>query len=312
MRRIPILTLMTAALLVGVLVLYAITYRVRFSEAAVKVRFGQASESSVVRDPGLYWKWPAPVEFVKTFDLRLRVLDTPDTEVKTLDGQNVLVSVFALWRIADPLLFYQRVENERRAEDLMRNRVGEARTTALGQHEMVDLANLDAERVEKKYEELQARMLTLSRAAVRSDYGIDLVDIRVRRISLPPETTNAVQQAMTQEREAKATGYREEGKAAAVTIREGAMAKAASIRAFAESEARRIEIAGEEAGARYLAQIPEEDAEFFLWLRWLEALEAAFKNKATIFLDSRQDIMQRFMQPLAPKQAPAGGETNAP
>jgi membrane protease subunit HflC len=125
MKRIPLPTVVTATVLVVILVVYSITYQVRFSESVVKVRFGKPRK--VISEPGLKLKWPYPIETVKHYDTRLRVLDTPETEIKTRDSQNVIVGCFAIWRITDPLLFYKRVPVERTAEDKLRDRINESR-----------------------------------------------------------------------------------------------------------------------------------------------------------------------------------------
>ena len=82
MKRIPIPSMITAIVIILILVIYSITYQVRFSEAVVKVRFGKPR--AVIDEPGLELKWPAPIETVRHYDTRLRVLDTPETEKTTV------------------------------------------------------------------------------------------------------------------------------------------------------------------------------------------------------------------------------------
>lgn len=308
MNRLPLPTILVGALLVLVLLLYGITFQVRFNQEVVKIRLGKADENSVIREPGLYFKWPPPIEVIRTFDRRLHVLDTPDTEVKTRDGVQLLVSCYAVWSIADPRLFYIRANDEKRAEEPLRSRVAEARNTAISQFEMGDLTNLDAQRVEASYEALQQRMLEIAAPKVLEDYGVRLVQVRVRRISLPAETTTAVQQAMIQERQRLATQYREEGKAQAETIKARAESAAKQIAEFTKSKAAEIESAGTQAMTRLYAQIAPEDKDLFLFLRRLEALEASLKNKATIFLDSNSSLFDWFNT----ADVNPGGEPGAP
>ncbi len=313
-HRIPVPTVLTATALVLVFVVYWVTFQVRFSEAAVRIRFGQADEASVIdgRDPaqvGLHLKWPPPVEFVRKFDLRLRVLETLDTELKTRDGQNLIVSAYALWRVKDPLLYAKRVPSDERAAEQLRVRLKETQSVVLGRHAITELVNLDREVVSRSHEAIRSEMLAHAGPGVLQDYGIELVDVGLRRISLPAEATAKVQEAMIQERNRLAARFEAEGRSIADAIKARAEQVKSSLLAFAERKAKEIESAGVQASTRIFAQIDERDQEFFLWLRWLEALEVALKTKTTIFLDWSTDLFENFHRPFRPGggAVPAGG-----
>ncbi|MBU0616695.1 MAG: protease modulator HflC [Planctomycetes bacterium] len=295
MKRIPIPTVITGIVLVLILVIYSITYQVRFSEAVVKVRFGKPKD--VVTDPGLKLKWPYPIETVRNYDTRLRVLDTPETEIKTVDAQNVIVGCFAIWRIEDPLLFSISVPAERTAEDKLRDRINESRAKIIGQHSWSDFVNLDSELVAGSYEQIESEILQDCASGILSDYGVELRRVGVRRISLPEETTSSVQKSMQQERNRMAARYREEGESLKEAIIARADSQSRQILAFAERKAKEIEAAGVKASERIFEQIPQEDTEFFVYLRRLEALEAAFKQGATIFLDADSEVFEWFVKP---------------
>lgn len=312
-KRIPILSVLTATALVLVFVVYWVTFQVRFSEAVVRIRFGQADESSVIdgRDParvGLHFKWPPPVEFVRKFDMRLRVLETLDTELKTRDGQNLIVSSYALWRIRNPLLYAKRVASDERAPELLRVRLKEAQSVVLGRHAITELVNLDREVVSQSHEVIRSEMLAHAGPGVLLDYGIELVDVGLRRISLPAEATAKVQEAMIQERNRLAARFEAEGRSIADAIRARAEQVKNSLLAFAERKAKEIESAGVQASTRIFGQIDEQDQEFFLWLRRLEALEVSLKTKTTIFLDWSTDLFEDFHRPFRPGEeaAPSG------
>jgi membrane protease subunit HflC len=295
MKRIPIPTVIAAIVLVVILVVYSITYEVRFSESVVKIRFGEAQEA--ISTPGLKFKWPRPIETVKHYDTRLRVLDTVETEIKTSDGQNVIVGCFAIWRIVDPLLFSISVPVERTAEDKLRDRINESRAKVIGQHPWSDFVNLDSSLVDASYETIEHEMLADAAPAIRRDYGVGLQQVGIWRISLPEETTASVQESMRQERERMAARFREEGEARKETIVARADSQSKQILAFAERKAKEIEAAGVKASQRIFEQIPKEDTEFFIWLRWLEALQSALATKTTIFLDSSTEVFKRFAEP---------------
>lgn len=143
MSRMSIPTLFIAGLVVLILVAFACTYQVAFNQVAVKVRFGKADASSIIREPGLKLRWPWPIESIETYDTRVRTLDTPETEIKTSDGKNLIVGAYAVWAIADPLHFYKRVRSAGEAEKQMRSRLSQSQAAVIGQSTLADFVNLD-------------------------------------------------------------------------------------------------------------------------------------------------------------------------
>lgn len=318
MNRIPIPTLLTAGIVVLVLLAYMLTYQVRFSEVAVKVRLGKATDESVVTDPGLYPRWPWPVETVKKYDKRLRTLDTTEAEVKTRDGKNVVVGNYAIWRIAQPLQFFKRVQVIPKAEENLRARIAQRRQAVIGSEDLSAFVNLDEERVKESYDRIEHALLHGKQVepggearslyeGVLADFGIHLEKVAIRRISLPQETTQSVFQQMIAERQKVAAGYREEGKSRAQSITAAAEAAKEQILAFARTTAEKERAKGVQASTRVLGQIEAEDVEFFEWLRWLDALRVSLQQKSTIFLDSDSELFGPFVRPLAPTTQPSGG-----
>jgi membrane protease subunit HflC len=308
MKRLSIPTVVTAVLVVVVLLVKLTTFMVRFSEVAVKVRMGQVA--AIITQPGLYWRWPWPIESVKTYDTRLRTLDTLESEIKTRDGKNVIVGNYALWRIAEPRTFYIRVGNEREAEDKLRARINQRRAAVIGNEDLSAFVNPNQDAVDASYNRIEKELLSgkqtegesagLSlRDAVLADFGIQLVKVDVRRISLPEETTQTVFQQMIAERQKEATRFREEGKSRAQTITAQAEADRNQIIAFAERKAQEIESTGIQAATGILKQIGAQDSEFFEWLCWLDALRDSLRQKSTIFLDSRSALFEYFKAPVA-------------
>lgn len=304
MKRLPLPAMITALVLIVILVFYAITYQVRFSESVVKVRLGRPVGDPISK-PGLKFKWPPPIETVRHYDVRLRMLDTPETEIKTADGQNIIVGCFAIWKIADPLLFYQRVPVERTAEEKLRARVNESRAKVIGQHAWADFVNLDSELIERNWKQIEKEMLDAAAGGILTDYGVKLERIGIWRISLPEEATQSVQKSMIQERNRMAARYREEGESIKQAIIARAQSQSDQVMAFTERKAKEIEGAGVRAAQRVFEQIPEQDADFFIWLRWLDALESSLKTKTTIFIDSHNELFKHFAEP--PTEPMVGG-----
>lgn len=303
MSRISIPTLIVALLVVLILLTYMFSFQVAFHEVAIKVRLGRATEGSVLREPGLKARWPWPIESIEKYDTRLRVLDTPETEIKTRDGKQVIIGAYAIWSIADPLQFFINARYESEAESQMRSRIATAQAAHVGQSALSDFVNLDAAHVEQRYAELLASMRADVAPGLLTDYGIAVQEIGIRRISLPKETTQQVFESMRQERNKLATELREEGKSEAAGIVAQATQEADQVRAFAQRKAEEIRSAGTQAVTRIYAQIEQEDREFFEWLRWLDALKAALAQKTTIFLDQTSPFFEPFVHP--PVDAPS-------
>jgi len=316
MRKIPIASFATALVLVCVLLAYMFTYQVRFSEVAVRVRLGKADEGSVVNEPGIKPRYPWPIDSVVKYDRRLQLTDTPETEIKTRDGKNIIVGLYALWRIDDPLKFLTSVETVNVAVQQMRTRINKAKAEAVGERDMSTFVSLDDAQIRQNYAELEQQLLDSAGPGLRSDYGIELVQLGIRRISLPEEVTQSVFQQMIQEREALATRYRQEGIARANAIKGQADSDAEQILSFADRKAQEIESTGIQASTRILAGIAPEDREFFNYLRWLDALKASLKERATIFLDANSSFYKHFEKPyeatqLEPPPAPSVGSERA-
>lgn len=310
MKKFPLTTILTAGALVILFLLYAVVTKVRFNEWGLRVRFGQANAASKIETPDLYWQLPRPFEKIVTYDNRLQVLDATETETKTREGKNVVIGCYALWRVKDPLLLYNSVKTMERAEEQVRARINEVRAAVLGQHDMAEFVGLDAEQVNESYDKIEAEMLAGAAPGVARDYGIELIGVGIRRISLPEQVTQKVFEQMVQERQRLATKYLEEGKARAATITGQADSAAKSIMAFAGRKAKEIESAGVEASTRILQQVPPEDRDFFIWLRQMDALKAALRQQSTIFFDANQELFHQFAVPAA--TPPRSGASMAP
>jgi membrane protease subunit HflC len=291
-----------------VFLVYWSTFQVSFNEVAIKVTLGRADEDSVVRDPGLKTKWPWPVVWIQKYDTRMRVLDTPETEIKTRDGKQVIIGAYAIWTIADPLQFFVKARFETEAENQMRSRIATAKAALVGKSDLSDFVNLDVAHVEAKHAELLTNLREQVAPGLLADYGIAVHEIGIRRISLPKETTQQVFESMRQERNKLATELREEGKSEAAGIVARATQEADQVLAFAQRKAEEIRSAGTQAVTRIYSRIEQEDREFFEWLRWMDALKAALAQKTTIFIDEQSPLFAPFVHP--PVAQPGNSESS--
>lgn len=325
MRKLPLPTLLTASIVVLVLLAFALTFQVRFSEVAVQVRLGQVH--AVINDPGLRPRWPWPIDSIKKYDKRLKTLDTTEAEITTRDGKNVIVSNYTIWRIEDPDLFYRNVRDVAKAETWLRTRVNQRRAAVIGNLPLSAFVSLNPEQVEQNYRDLEEQILNgtqgtegdegLSlRDKALKDFGIAVEEVSIRRISLPDSTTRSVFQQMTAERQKEAARFREEGKAVAESITGAAENARKAILAFVEAKAQEERSKGVQAATRLLAQIEQEDVKFFEWLRQLDALRISLQQRATIFLDGNSfpdvstTMFERFIEPPKSLESPTTQDAN--
>lgn len=293
MKHLAVLIL--AAIVVLALVAYASTYTVRFTETAVLTTFGKAEEGAVKTEPGLKFKVPYPVQNVTKYDKRVRILNTTSETQQTADNRQVIVESFCIWRVADPLKFFQRFspageraeEHFKKAEDALRAALRSA-VGATSRFRMDELFTADA--AGTKLPELEKAIQTLvtnkeAGGASLVDYGVEVVDVGISRVRLPEDTTREVFNAMGAQRDQLASDLTAQGAAVAQSIRSRAESDAQRIRAFAERRAQEIRTVGDREAAEFLRQM-NANPELAVFLKNMELLRDTISKRTTIVLPS--------------------------
>ncbi|MFQ5495003.1 MAG: SPFH domain-containing protein, partial [Phycisphaerae bacterium] len=215
-------TILAAVFLVIVLVLYMCTFQVRFTEVAIIKTFGEADKSAI-DTPGLKWKWPRPIQTYVKYDKRIRHLRDRTVETRTVDGKNLVLTSFTLWRIADPLTFHTNFPMGVEAgEQKLRSTVENHKHAITGRHAFSDFVTTDPSK--RKLREIEEAMKHEIARDAREEYGIEVVDFGISKLGLPESVTTAIFESMKSHEEAKAERYRAEGKARANDILAGARA----------------------------------------------------------------------------------------
>lgn len=289
-----IMTFAVAILFVVVLLVYAMTFTVRFTEAAVVTRFGEVSEE--ITQPGLGFKWFYPVEGVTKYETTNRLSQARIETYQTRDDRQLIVGAFAIWRVKPESVgtFYRRFSNSgpraadhyRAAETLVEDTLRSS-MSAISAYTMSDL--FTPNEAASKLEELEARVLEQMRSTLEGQgeraFGIEVVSAGIARTSLPQTTSEAALERMRQDRARIVTGLQQRGESEAQQIRSTASANAAKIRAFAEARARQIRSRGDQEAARYLAQMTEVPG-LAIYLKNLELLEEAMFSRATLLFST--------------------------
>ena len=264
------------SLILGILViiagavLFTALFTVHQTQQAIVLMLGNPKR--VIIEPGLQFKLPW-VENVLYYEKRVLNLDPPVERVLLSDQKRLLVDAFARYRITDALAFYQAV----RTEGGVRQRLGPIINAALrGVLGKLNLASVLSEERDEIMAEIQAQVNTQAER-----FGIELVDVRIRRADLPDEISDQVYQRMRSEREREAAEFRARGFEQAQRIMATADREATVIRAEAKREAEILRGQGEGKRTQILNDAYGQDQDFFNFYRSMQAYEAALSGDST-------------------------------
>jgi len=291
MRALLALLIIVAGLAtVGV---YTSAYIVHQNEQALVLRFGEPLR--VQTDPGLYFKAPF-IDTVEIYDKRILDLDSQPQEVTAADQKRLVVDSFARYRIVDPLKFYQTL----RYEEAVRSRLGpiidSALRRVLGGATFQDV-------VRDKREELMKRIAKQVNQE-GNEFGLQVVDVRIKRADLPEQNSKSVFERMRAERQREAAEFRAQGTAEANRIKATADREATVIEAEATRKGEELRGAGDAERNKIYAEAFSKDPEFFEFYRSMQAYEKGLKSSDTrLMLSPDSDFFRYFTDPHG-KQAP--------
>lgn len=279
MKR-PIVVFAGIAIL-AILILFSMTYTVSFHQVGIKSRFGETTNESVIRDPGLHFRLPFFADSVTLLDTRLQIHQSPLEMLQTEDGQQIVVKAYLLWQInsegGSPLDFYRSFGSIDTAKNTIDGQFRDA-ISALSGYSFDSLtgAQNDLDKAESEI---------LNRLSVLQDSGITPISVGINRLLLPPKTTTAVLQRMQARRDTLAEQRRAKGMADAEAIRAEAKAKHDKIMAFAAQQAEEIRAEGEIQAAQYLEKMSQEE-DLAIFLAWLDAVKTSLSENTTLILES--------------------------
>ena len=255
------------------IVLYSSIFTVSQTEQALVVRLGRPVD--VVSQPGLNFKAPF-IDTVISIDKRILDLENPSQEVIASDQKRLVVDAFARYRIKDPLRFYQSVGGIQAANIQLTTLLNAALRRVLGEVSFITV-------VRDERENLMTRIRDyLDKEA--DQYGIQMVDVRIRRADLPEQNSQAVYKRMQTEREREAQEFRAQGGQKAQEIRSKADREATVIIADANSTAEQTRGVGDAERNRLFAEAYGRDPEFFAFYRSMTAYETGLRSNDTRFL----------------------------
>jgi membrane protease subunit HflC len=286
-------------LLFVVLALVFTMFQVRETESALVMTFGKATRQ--ITTPGLYFKWPPPIEWVQKFDSRARVLEAELGETPTKGAIPIIVNTFIVWRIAEPLGFFNAVGTVSDAEAKLLSQISNTQNTVIGRHNFFEFVNSDPEKI--KFEEIEQEMLAEIQKAVRADYGIEIRALGIRQLKISEDVSKDVFERMRAERNRRTEATIAEGNAAARKIVTDANSMQTELLAAAEARAKAIRAQGDAEAAQYYKML-EQDPQLAMFLRDIDALKKTLEQRATIVIsaDTEPFKLLRQMPDLKPKE----------
>lgn len=239
----------------------------------------------VVRDPGLNFKIPF-LQQVTFFDKRLLHYDAAPAEIITSDKKNLVIDNYSKWRIIDPLKFYQSVRTEAGAQSRLDDIIYSELRVELGKETLNDI-------VSKVREEIM-RAVTVQSNQAASEYGIEVLDVRIKAADLPLENEKHVFTRMQAERQRQAKSYRSEGEEEAIRIRSRADREQTIIISEAYRDSEEIRGEGEETAIKIYADAFAADPDFYDFYRSLQAYSKSLCEKNTVVLQRDGDFLNYF------------------
>ena len=280
-------------LIVVVIIGYSCIFTVRQTEQVLVVRLGEPVR--VVTDPGLHFKAPF-VDSVISIDKRILDLENPAQEIIAFDQRRLVVDAFARYRIKNALRFYQSVGSIQAANIQLTTLLNASLRRVLGEVTFIQVVRDEREALMNKIRD------QLDKEA--GGYGIQVVDVRIRRADLPDKNSEAVYQRMQTERQREAAEFRAQGGQKAQEIRSKADREATVIVADANSKAEQIRGEGDGERNRLFAEAYNKDPNFFAFYRSMTAYENGLKGNDTRFLLKPDSDFFRYFGSPAGNTAP--------
>lgn len=281
-------------LIVAAVIFRASTFVVDQRQYAILFQLGQITE--IYSEPGLKFKIPL-IQNVVYLDRRILTIDTPQADrVQTSEKKNLLIDSFVKWRIAEPRRYFVSFQGlERAAEDRINSLVRDALNRAVNLRTVNEITSRERD---KAMEEIKASVQERVR-----DVGVEIVDVRLKRVEFVPEINEDVFRRMQSERKRVATEQRSIGSAEGEKIRADADRQHEVLLAEAYRDAERIKGEGDAKASAIYAQAFGQNPEFFTFYRSLEAYRASFRDRSDLLVIDPSSEFLKYLKTPSPGRA---------
>lgn len=300
-------TILAAVVVALVLLLYMCTFQVRFTEVAIKKTLGKPDKDAITQ-PGLKFKWPPPIQTYVIYDKRIRILEDRTAETRTGDGKNLILTTFTLWRIKDPGKFHTNFPTGvEEGEKKLRTTVVSHKHAVVGQRKFNEFISTNPK--DRKIRDIEKQILQAVARDAINEYGIEVIDFGIKKLSLPESVTTAIFDSMKSHEHAKAARYQAEGDARANDILADAYAAEARILAVAREKVAQIEAEAQWVVSDYYKEF-NEYPELRIFLDKLQALQESLRQRTTLIMTSDKSPWDLFDKDVRQKIPNMKGSSN--
>ena len=281
-----------AIVVVVVLIVVSALFVVPEGERAIVIQFGKiqrdAEDRVLVYEPGLHFKLPL-IQVVRLLDARVQTLDDGADRFVTAEKKDLLVNSYVKWRIRDfGAFFLSTGGNTAQAEVLLKQYINNGLRTEFGARTIQEIVSGERQQL------MQSALSQAGQAA--NELGIEVIDVRVKQINLPDEISSSIFARMRAEREAVAREHRSRGMEEAEIIKADVDARVTVMLADAERNSRSVRGEGDATAARVYAEMYNQNAEFYSFVRSLEAYRNSFNSKSDVIVVQPDSDFFKYMR----------------
>ena len=274
------------------------TFTVSERECVVLTQFGKPTRT--ISTSGLYFKQPGFLETVNRIDRRTHVFTTQPIQLLLGDKNPIVLTCYVCWRVRDPLLFFQSMVNAGIATQKMGDMVNSQLGSVLGDFTLGNIINTNPTDV--KISTIEDRIVKNANVRAQDKYGIEVVQVGIRRIAYPTIVADAVYNRMRAEREKEAMKYRAEGREEAAKIEAKADREVTEILAEAYKKAQMLKGEGDQQSLKIYSEAYGKDKEFFEFTKSMEVYKDILNQKSTLILSTDSDLLRYLNNPRGQKQ----------
>lgn len=287
--------------LVALLLAYGMTFQVNEGTQTVVTRFDRPMRT--LDKAGLYWKLPWPIEKSHFINMRKRIFNTPQTTTLTKEQTPIQLLTYVVWKVSDPLLYLESLGRGETfyekdlvaaAEKALETKVVDGKNRIVGNFNLSSLISVNEKEIHA--EEIERMILNEIKKSVLKDYGIDVLQVGIKRLSVPEENMKAILQSMKEERVKQAGILHAEGVKAADIIKKDADLKAEELKTAGRIEAGKIKGEAELEAAKIETEANSFAPEFYTFWRSMKTLRTTLSGNATIVLRNDNEFFKLLFE----------------
>ena len=280
------------------------TFTISEREYVVLTQFGKPTRT--ISASGLYFKKPGFLETANRIDRRIHVFTTQPIQLLLGDKNPMVLTCYVCWRVHNPLLFFQSLVNTEIATQKLGDMVNSQLGSVLGDFTLGNMINTTP--TEVKISTIEDQILENTNVGAQEKYGIEVVQVGIRRIAYPTIVADAVYNRMRSEREKEAMKYRAEGKEEAAKIEAKADREVSEIMAVAYKKSQILKGEGDQQSLKVYSEAYAKDKEFFEFIKSMEVYKDILAQKSTLVLSTDSELFRYLNNPQGQKNNEFQGE----